>query len=490
MSNDGDLGKAQSFTRKLGKDIFDFPTSYRRDFEAIVVSQIEFSRGQMDMAAILVPVTLPLILEYTDFIESEGAQLGMISFVVVVIILSTLFFILSDKLTINYFSNMIDAGFKKELDKFLQELVITNHALIKKHPKNFLMKSIDEIDNAIRSHSGSQKDNYSYEDELHALDALDNLASKLRTGLFTLSDLQVFCKIENLIVIEDYSILDRLLELEKEINSPRSKLLARFYHDNNLGFLEFDYLKKIAKDFVSFVITGKGSDDEEDKILNAAVRQWIENTRNVQWTPYVIYTNRMSAYIFYEFSRKGTAYAAALMEELSSDEMERKIEFYTSEDGAPLRAYGHASQVGGSQVDISFQDERFDIQDFATPPTEVWENMTIQMGFGSNYNCNVKVGIDSSGRGAVVIREYFVLPTGYSKWAFFGEGGKKAAKQESLLALVKSSASLKAAKIADLSSSYIFAQLFQMSTYSDESDLASENDLATMKKVMLQATYT
>ena len=468
-------------------------TGYRRNFEVKVIAHIEHRRNQMNVAAILVPVTLPMILEYTDFIESEHTQIFLISAVAAVIVLSTLFFIFADKLTIKFFSNRVDCGYKREVKAFTEELKITNSELINKHPHNFLMKSINDIAEAIRhqSEGSDEDDEYSYEDELRALDTLDNFAMKLRIGVFTLSDLELFYEVENLIVIEDYSILDCLLRLEKEINSPKSLLLSRFYHENKLTYDQFQHLRIIAERFISFVITGKGSgNDELDRVLNDAVDKWIKKTSNVIWSPFVIYTDRMSVFIFYEFSKEGTAYAAALMEMLSSNEMQdRKIEIYTLSKegkGSLKSANGNAAQVGNNDgLVISPDDQIFDIEYKATPPTEVWEDMTIQMGFGGRNDRNTKVGIDTSGKGAVIIREYFVFPMGYSKWAYFGKGGKQSAQQDSLLALVKSSTSMKVEKIADLSASYLFVELFKMPAETGK----EENDLKTMKKVILQDMY-
>jgi len=254
--------------------------------------------------------------------------------------------------------------------------------------------------------------------------------------------------------------------------------LALSYRQNNLSFSDFDELKKTAKRFIKYVITGTGSGDDE--LLNSAVDKWIRQTKKVVCTPHLIYTDRAAVFIYNEFATNGTAYAASLMEQLCEDELEREIEFYTTEDeSAPLRALQNAVNVkgGNGEVEISIDDARFGICVDATPPTELWENMTIRMGFGENDDCNIKVGV-VRGKGAVVIKEYFTLPNGDSKWAFFGKGGKTSAKREGLLALVKHSSSNIIAKFADLSSSPIFVGLFHLeATTNDSQDFCLQNEM-------------
>lgn len=336
---------------------------YRRNFETEVVASLEIWRA-------VVTVLIPLVLSSASkFITDSYEQAFWLNVFMSVLTLGVAPVLLAygaaKRLVILVMHLTVKRGYEKQLKAFLLEVHCSLeptllgswgqnfklHGFHQSHrnmdrPTNELKidrEKFNELKISLSSLAEAPDDQASCGAELRVLDLLDGYASKLRSHKLTLEDLQKFCTLDNLVVIEDVKYLDPMVALKKELEKSHSDVLAKFVRDQKLGLSAHRDMRERLFFFYYFVTTGMLENqfhqqavldfldsydcllrpiaqttqqlDEMLEQLNTRVDQMLE-TKGVEAAPdfNMIWEARFDSFVAFEYSVFGTCHAIKVFE--------------------------------------------------------------------------------------------------------------------------------------------------------------------------------
>ena len=434
-------------------------SGYRRNFESEVVASMEIWKA---MVTVLIPLVLSRVSKFiTDFYEEAfwlNVTMSVLTLVVAPILLACG---KAKRLVIWVMHLTVTRGYEKQLKAFLLEVHCSlKPTLFDSWGRNFKLhgfkdhshrstdqttdelkidrEKFDELKKNLSRLAEAPDDHASCDAELRALGLLDGYASKLRSHTLTLEDLQVFCTLENLVVVEDVKYLDPMVALKKELKKSYSDVLASFVRDQKLGWKDQQIMRETLFFFYYFVTAGtfynfKWGTTEmlEDQIhaqqLNARVNEMLEKVDaapdfNMLWEA------RFDAFIAFEYSTLGTCCAIKVFELLCRPRRIFEFNEYPASKEYPASEY---------TVDHAVTE----IESVSLHLDNFGENTTYRSGFGpggDNLLFDTKA-IAVQEQGLLVVRQYYTMPVeGAAYWAFYGADDLELT---GLVALVKSSTS-------------------------------------------------
>ena len=461
--------------------------SYRRNFETDVVARLQIARARNVLAAVLIPAVLTPVFKLLDsFVPKPPKEWEFWVLVIqtLPIFVSTIYFAIHGYNPLMMHRETVKRGFEKQLKAFLCEAAAALRSLGQDHVgRNFIFPTVpqelDQLEIRLRKKATAEPDLDSYDDELRVLDLIDRYASKLRSNTLTLEELQVFCTLENVVVIEDVKYLDPMVALKKELDKSYSDVLASFVREEKLGYTAHIRMRATLFFFYDFVTTGILLENQVyQQQLNTRVSKMLAILLGEQKAEpgfNMIWEVRFDAFVAFEYSNLGTCHAVKVFELLCRDRCILEFAEYPyctyAETAASIAAAapdGHpqaiatattataaasikypASEYTVDSVVTKIDKESLRLEDFG-------ENTTYRAGFGPagyqreggmNPLFDTKA-ITVKYQGLLVVRHYYTMPhAGYASWAFYGA---KDLDPTALVALIKSSSSNNLISFAEL----------------------------------------
>ena len=480
-------------------DKIDNVSSYRRNFETDVVARLQIARARNVLAAVLIPAVLTPVFKLLDSFMPKPPkewEFWVLVIQTLPIFVSTIYFAIHGYNPLMMHRETVKRGFEKQLKAFLFEAEAALRSLGQDRAigRNFKFptvpsKELDQLEIELRKKATGKPpdlDSFrrwrnldSYDDELRVLDLIDRYASKLRSNTLTLEELQVFCTLENVVVIEDVKYLDPMVALKKELDKSYSDVLASFVREEKLGYTAHIRMRATLFFFYDFVTTGILLENQVyQQQLNTRVSKMLAILLGEQKAEpgfNMIWEVRFDAFVAFEYSNLGTCHAVKVFELLCRDRCILEFAEYPyctyAETAASIAAAapdGHpqaiatattataaasikypASEYTVDSVVTKIDKESLRLEDFG-------ENTTYRAGFGPagyqreggmNPLFDTKA-ITVKYQGLLVVRHYYTMPhAGYASWAFYGA---KDLDPTALVALIKSSSSNNLISFAEL----------------------------------------
>ena len=484
------LARQKVATDEYPDKIDDTVSSYRRNFETDVVSRLQNARARNVLAAVLIPAVLTPVFKLLDsFVPKPPKEWEFWVLVIqtLPIFVSTIYFAIDGYNPLMMHRETVKRGFEKQLKAFLFEAEAALRSLGQDHAigRNFKFptvpsKELDQLEIKLRKKATAEPDLDSYDDELRVLDLLDGYASKLRSNKLTLEELQVFCTLENLVVIEDVKYLDPMVALKKELDKSYSDVLASFVREQKLGCTAHIHMRTTLFCFYYFVTTGMLIEySSMEQQLNTRVNKILATLlREQKAAPdfNMIWEARFDVFVAFEYSNLGTCHAIKVFELLCRDRCILEFAEYpyaeTAVSIAAAAPDGHPQAVAtataatwrrctaAGAASMKYPASEYTVD---SPVTEIdaeslrledfGENTTYRAGFGpagpggNNPLFDTKA-IAVKNRGLLVVRQYYTMPHAvYPYWAFYGA---EDLDPTTLVALIKSSSSNNLISFADL----------------------------------------
>ena len=92
---------------------------------------------------------------------------------------------------------------------------------------NFRFCEIPDVVKTLMSHSQVTSEDGTLEDELQILDLLDTYAARARAQTMTVEDLEIFVKLDNVLLIQGTEAIETMIELKGELSNPLSPCIRR-----------------------------------------------------------------------------------------------------------------------------------------------------------------------------------------------------------------------------------------------------------------------
>ena len=479
-------------------------SGYRRNFETEVVASRE-------IWVVMVTVLIPLVLSRASkFITDSYEQAFWLNVTMSVLTLGVAPIFLAcgaaKRLVIWVMHVTVTRGYEKQLKAFLLEVHCSLEPTLNGWGRNFKLRGFtdqshhstgrptdklkidrekfNELKENLSRLAVAPDDQASCDAELRVLGLLDGYASKLRSNTLTLEDLQVFCTLDNLVVIEDVKYLDPMVALKKELEESYSDVLTSFVRDQKLDQSAHGFMRETLFFFYYFVTTGMLKNQSHQQLSTIVSLQQL-NTRvnkmlaNIEAAPdfNMIWEVRIDAFVAFEYSELSTCHAIKVFALLCRPrcileftEYPYGTEYSAMDPGVFCAAAsaipaaapdGHPQVVATVTTATAAASKKYPASEYAvdSPVTEIdkeslrledfGENTTYRAGFGpgrENMLFNTKA-IAVKDRGLLVVRQYCTMPGFQAYWAFYGA---KDLDPTALVALIKSSSSNNLKSFAEL----------------------------------------
>ena len=287
-----------------GKKMMRAKVEYRRSFERQVLEgKINVARNFLSMGALLLSTSLPLLLEFTDYVsEEEALWMKVLTAVAIVVLAAT--FAMSNNIVFRMYAPYARRMLHQHIVLFMIEVEL-DLGYVKQREDNFVRRSVDEVAALLQKSTYVKDDDNSLADEFTVLDFLDLLAHRLRDETFTLGDLQIFYSISDVVVMEDSPFLDAMVRLREELAVVNSIKLASFVRSAGLGWWSRASLSRELESFGTFVMTGTGLGEETDEV-NSWVELFIRSEKDTLAGPNVVWASRFAAFLAHQLAKSGS----------------------------------------------------------------------------------------------------------------------------------------------------------------------------------------
>ena len=273
---------------------------YRLSFERRVLEgKINVARTFFSMGSLLLSTSLPLVLEFTDYVSEQIALVMRILTAIAIVGLATIF-ATSDNIVFLIYARYARQMLHRHILLSMQEVEITL-GYVKQWDHNFTRRTAEEVAAHLKRGAELEEDDSTLDDEFAVLDALDSLSHKLRGKTFTLGDLQIFYSLKDVFAMEDSPFLEAVIRVRNETNAVNSSHIASFVRSSGFGWWGRAALIKELDNFGTFVMTGTGLGDNTETI-NSWVELFIRREANTLAGPNVVWASRFAAFFAYELA--------------------------------------------------------------------------------------------------------------------------------------------------------------------------------------------